>query len=310
MILDLPLAHIVLDAATADRGTPGLISDLMDRSTTRIVLMDHEGRLAVAEDGLAVVGPDPELTEGRLLVFLGYAREDSGLEGAEDRAAYLLAIGAALAEFEYYDGRSVVTTALSDPIRAVGVSAVAIANWHRFYPRCGSCGEMSEVRAAGWVRYCPACRMEHFPRTDTAVIMAVLDAEDRVLLAHAAHFPERRYSVIAGYVEPGESLESAVVRETLEEVGLTVTDLDYRGSQPWPFPRSLMCSYTARVEGCPVPVVDGEELTDAGFYSREDFAEAVTSGALRPPGPAAVAHAMLTEWYGAPLPMPPSDPAR
>jgi NAD+ diphosphatase len=108
--------------------------------------------------------------------------------------------------------------------------------------------------------------------------------------------------MVAGYVEPGESLEHAVVRETREEVGLEVTTVTYRGSQPWPFPRSLMFAFEATVAGTPAPLADGVEITDARFFTRAELAVAVASGEVTLPGAASVAHGLLEHWYGGPAP--------
>src|SRR5690606_24374847 len=110
---------------------------------------------------------------------------------------------------------------------------------------CARCGARTDVVQAGWVRSCPGCGADHYPRTDPAVIMAVEDPEGRLLLGRQATWPERRFSTLAGFVEPGESLESAVRREVAEETGVQVGAVDYRGSQPWPFPSSLMLGFRA-----------------------------------------------------------------
>jgi NAD+ diphosphatase len=128
------------------------------------------------------------------------------------------------------------------------VQAVALANWHAVHTHCARCGTPTEVTAAGHVRQCPADGSQHFPRTDPAVIMPVVDAADRLLLARGATWPLGRMSTVAGFVEPGESLEQAVRREVREEVGIEIGAVDYLGSQPWPFPSSLMVGFIAHAE--------------------------------------------------------------
>ena len=128
--------------------------------------------------------------------------------------------------------------------------AAALLNWHRRHGFCSVCGSASEVREAGLLRVCPACGAEHHPRTDPVVIMLVVDAAlDRVLLGRQPSWPAGRYSALAGFVEPGESLEDAVAREVLEESGVEVTGARYVSSQPWPFPSSLMLGFEASLRG-------------------------------------------------------------
>lgn len=293
MILDLPLAHSELDADTAARTEQGLIERLRGEPGTRVVLVDDIGAIALRGAGLDVVSAAAHTPrEDTLLVYLGR----SG-----DGAAHLLAVGPRLGGHAYHDLRTVMAD-MPPADRGIAVPAVAVANWHRSHAFCPRCGHQTEVGAAGWVRSCGECRTEHYPRTDPAVIMAVVDGADRLLLAHARHFSAGRYSMVAGYVEPGESLEHAVVRETREEVGLEVTAVTYRGSQPWPFPRSLMFAFEAMVAGTPAPRVDGVEITDARFFTRAELAAAVASGELALPGAASVAHRLLEHWYGGPVP--------
>ena len=296
VILDFPLARAVLDASTPERARVGLIDELLAEPGTRLLLMDGDGRIAVGQNSLEIRTPEVWHPNGRFVVFLGRPLPGIGLEGE----AYLLVIGEPLPGLEYRGGRE-VSLRLAEPQRGLAVAASAIANWHRLYPRCGTCGGETEVVHSGWVRHCPVCAIDHYPRTDPAVIMAIHDADDRVLLAHSSLFPPKRYSLLAGYVEPGESLEQAVVRETLEEVGVHITRVEYRGSQAWPFPRSLMLTFDAWVEGRPEVIPDGDEITDARFYSREDLARAIASGDVQLPMEGAAARTMLEAWNGGPF---------
>ncbi|WP_255303687.1 NAD(+) diphosphatase [Georgenia sp. 311] len=197
---------------------------------------------------------------------------------------------------------------LCDRDTGLATTAVALAAWHERNPRCPRCGEATEVVEGGWVRRCLVDHSLHYPRTDAAVIMAVVDAADRLLLGHAAHWPQRRYSTLAGYVEPGESLEAAVRREVAEETGVVVGDVRYVGSQPWPFPCSLMTAFRAQVaEGAGTDVVvDGVELTAARFFSREELGAAVADGEVHLPTRTSIARALIEDWFGGPLPQPPA----
>jgi NAD+ diphosphatase len=181
------------------------------------------------------------------------------------------------------------------------VTALALANWHGAHPRCSRCGTATEAIEAGWVRQCPACGGQHFPRTDPAVIMTVTDDEDRLLLGRQAAWPPRRYSTLAGFVEPGEPLEAAVRREVYEEAGIEVGEVTYLGSQPWPFPSSLMFGFTARALTTHLQP-DGDELAEARWWTREEFTRDLASGAVLPPGPLSISAWLITQWYGRPLP--------
>ncbi|NNH07912.1 NAD(+) diphosphatase [Cellulomonas fimi] len=194
----------------------------------------------------------------------------------------------------------VVGAALSARDAGLATAAVALDAWHARHPRCPRCGAVTVSVQAGWVRRCVADGSEHYPRTDPAVIMAVLDEQDRILLAHAAAWPAGRWSTLAGFVEPGESLEHAVRREVAEETGVVVGDVEYRGSQPWPFPASLMVAFRARARSTAV-TADGVEVLDARWFSRDDLRAAVAAGEVVPPGPASIARALVEDWLGEPL---------
>jgi NAD+ diphosphatase len=179
--------------------------------------------------------------------------------------------------------------------------ARALMLWRQRNRYCGRCGAPTHAESAGHVMTCtdPACATEHFPRLDPAIIVLVTDGE-RALLGRQAAWPAGRYSTIAGFVEPGESLEDAVVREVLEETGVRVQDAEYHSSQPWPFPSSLMIGFTARAAPDAVPRAD-EELEDARWFTREQIA----SGTPGLPPPQSVSLRLIEDWYdsGSPVPL-------
>jgi len=187
--------------------------------------------------------------------------------------------------------------------RELAATAVAITTWHANHPHCAVCGDPTESRKGGWVRFCERDQKEHYPRTDPAVIVAITDPEDRILLAHASYWSSRRFSHLAGYVEPGESFEQAAHREVFEESQLVVTDLAYVASQPWPFPASIMVGFTASVED-PAFVLDQDEISDAMFVSRQELVALVADGTviLAPHG--SIARRLLEDWYGGVVPEP------
>ncbi|GGP88434.1 NAD(+) diphosphatase [Streptomyces roseolilacinus] len=186
---------------------------------------------------------------------------------------------------------------------ALMAHAVALENWQRLHRFCSRCGERTVIAAAGHVRRCPACGAEHYPRTDPAVIMLVTDEHDRALLGRQVHWPEGRFSTLAGFVEPGESIEQSVVREVYEEAGVTVGEVRYVASQPWPFPSSLMLGFTARATSSEIEV-DGDEIEEARWFSREELRAAFESGEVLPPYGISIATHLIETWYGRPLPRP------
>lgn len=324
----LPLSRYTVDRDGAARADPTLLSRLVGDGATRVVLV-HGGRVAVTPDRRALdVRPADELTlrdglpghdptpDGRpggpplLVAYLGVdadarflacvlsesvgeERDFAGLSAADDPRATAL-VWASLRD---------VGADLGDRDAGLAATAVALAAWHARHTRCPRCGEPTEPEQAGWSRRCLADATLHYPRTDPAVIVAVTDDVDRLLLAHAAYWPAGRYSVVAGFVEPGESLEAAARREVAEETGLEVDALTYEGSQPWPFPSSLMLGFRARVTGGQLGV-DGEEVTEARFVSRTDLRALVDAGDVLLPYRSSIARALIEEWYGARLPGP------
>jgi len=186
------------------------------------------------------------------------------------------------------------------PARDAGLMthAVALANWHAVAGYCSRCGAATEPAAAGHTRRCVADGTEHFPRSDPAVIMLVTDPDDRGLLARNAQWPERRVSILAGFVEPGESAEQAVVREVFEETGLVVERVRYVGSQPWPMPHSLMLGFRAHAAGGQQIRVDINEIAEARWFSRAELRAAIERGEIRLPPPVSIAHQIISSWYG------------
>jgi len=182
--------------------------------------------------------------------------------------------------------------------KAAGMLAFAraMANWHATNRYCGACGAPTRVRDAGWLRCCtaPSCGREHFPRMDPAVIMRVT-YRDRILLGRQAAWPPLWYSVLAGFVEPGESLEDAVRREVREEVGVTVTRVRYDSSQPWPFPQSLMLGFSAVAVDDAIRC-DGRELEDARWFDRAQIQAARDAGTLRLSPKASISRHLIDSW--------------
>jgi NAD+ diphosphatase len=186
---------------------------------------------------------------------------------------------------------------LSDNDAAIATTAVALHQWHRNHTHCSRCGAETVNALAGWERHCVVDASAHYPRTDPAVIIAIVDDADRLLLARQTIWPAKRYSIVAGYVEPGETAEHAVHREILEEVHLRVHTLEYLGSQPWPFPASLMLCYRAHAIGSDFRV-DGVEIEHALWVTRDELAAKVRSGELLLPSKVSIARRAIEHWHG------------
>jgi NAD+ diphosphatase len=179
---------------------------------------------------------------------------------------------------------------------SLAVQAVGLSRWHQTHGFCTRCGAATEVIKAGHSRMCPSCGTEHFPRTDPAVIMLITDGADRAVLGRQPAWPAGYFSTLAGFVEPGESLVDAVRREVLEEVGIVVGDVAYLGSQPWPFPSSLMLGFHGVAETFDI-VVDGEELEEARWFTKREITELTASGELMLPPSVSISRWLVEQWH-------------
>lgn len=259
-------------------------------------------RLATDHPVLASAAPSP--------IFLG--REDGGVVMAHDLSDWVPdgVDPAALAGFsdrseqqhpglpagDVFAELRAVMTRLTPRDAELAATARAVQGWHDGHGFCARCGVASVITQAGWQRDCPACGAHHFPRTDPVVIMAVMHG-NRMLMGRSPGWPDRMYSLLAGFIEPGETIEAAVRRETFEEAGIRVGAVRYVASQPWPFPASLMLACAADAETETI-TVDPHELEDALWISREDMAQ-VFAGTHPQIGPArkgAIAHHVLSLW--------------
>ena len=320
---DLPLARATVDRRADRRAAPGLVADLLALESTRIVLV-HSGLVATTDSGGALALD--LLAPSALDQERPAARARTG--GPEDRWLYLGSDGAAsylglvltvtAAPAVDAEGSAVDATAelvasrtwshlrkigavLSARDAGLATTAIALAAWHESHPRCPRCGALTEVVQAGWVRRCLVDASEHYPRTDPAVIMAVVDDADRLLLGHGSAWAAGRMSTLAGFVEPGESIEAAVRREVGEEVGIEIGAVEYRGSQPWPFPASLMLAFLAHATTTTI-AIDGVEITGARWFTRAELAGAAAAGDVTLPMRASIARVLVEEWFGAELP--------
>jgi len=272
---DLSLARGTLDRAGLRRRDPDLLRLLLKDPSTRIVeLVGGRAQVIESDRDCALLLRSPEEQDAfRLTVFLGQDGHGTAYVGLVG------AIGDAQDPSGTAPWRTLreVGVLLSDRDAGMFATLQGLANWHASHTHCPSCGAPTEPDQAGWIRRCTQDGTEHYPRTDPAVIMAVTDAADRLLLARNPNWPQGRLSVLAGFVEPGESLEAAVAREVFEEVGVVVEQVRYLGNQPWPFPSSLMVGFTARAID-PTLHLDQEEIVEAVWASREELREMVLAG--------------------------------
>jgi NAD+ diphosphatase len=212
--------------------------------------------------GPAELGIEPVRT-----LYFGYLREESG--AARDCYAAELAADAPLPEGMLADGLRQLHPALGDVLWGVAGRAVQILAWDRTHQYCGQCGAQTESAVHERAKRCPRCGLVAYPRISPAIIIAVVRQTDqgpRILLARNHRFPPGRYSVLAGYVEPGESLEECAHREVCEEVGIRIKEMRYFGSQPWPFPNSLMIGFTAQYDGGEIRLEESE-IAEAEWFS-------------------------------------------
>jgi NAD+ diphosphatase len=300
---DLALSRGEVDRSTARRGdTEWLAATWADPGT----------RVLVVEDGQAPIRFDDGGHHAEL-VFVPPARAPGGVRfllGVDAGGVVYFGVAGPLPRPDAGEnpgsGAQVISLRQAGPLlsdRDAGLmtEAVALANWHAVHRHCPRCGAVTEPVLAGHCLRCVNDGSEHFPRLDPAVIMLVTDPDDRCLLARNAMWPERRVSILAGFVEPGESAEQAVAREVREETGITVGDTRYVGSQPWPMPHSLMLGFRARATGNLEITVDADEIAEAYWFSREELRASIASGEIRLPPPVSIAHRIIESWYGSDL---------
>jgi NAD+ diphosphatase len=271
-----------LDRAPENRRDPDWLASRRADSRARSVQLSERG--VWIADGRLLLGP-PDGSE----VFLGlagstplFASDVGAAEPSDGRPAGLRDAAAELPAEE----------------AALAAYAAALLSWHRRHSFCANCGAATDVVDAGHERRCPVCEAHHFPRTDPVVIVRATDARDRLLLGRSPHWPPRRYSLLAGFVEPGETLEEAVRREVQEESGIVLSEVSYLASQPWPFPSSLMLGFAARAEPGEPHTAD-DELEDVRWFERSEVEEAASGrGDLLLAPPYAIARKLIDGWLG------------
>lgn len=294
-----------------DAGEP-LSARLAARSQGRVLPIWRGKPLIAAGQGLAWVEPDhPVLGDAGLEVFLGLDDRGGGLFAA-DLSGWQPDPGEPAVEPGFFDASAQrhpalpadaafvelrgAMTALSPLEAEAAATARSLLGWHASHGFCSACGQRSNAVQAGWQRTCPACGTHHFPRTDPVVIMLVLRG-NRLLIGRSPGWPEGMYSCLAGFVEPGETVEAAVRREVHEETGITVGPVRYMASQPWPFPSSLMLGCRAEATNDEIRI-DPAELEAALWITREEMVRVMAGNhpLIRAPRPGAIARSLVERW--------------
>ncbi|AVG24481.1 NADH pyrophosphatase [Pontimonas salivibrio] len=303
----LALSRAKLDRDAPSRAIPGLIDRLWADPDTKVVSAWRGEVLVERAEGLRLDYRSPEsLPRPTTVIYLG-----KSVESDEE-----LTVGTAVLAALYQDDEALGLEpdtslwvsgrtsghALGDRDAGVLVEALALANWHSAHKFSPATGEPLLSDSAGWVLVDQNSGKSVFPRTDAAIIVLITDRDDRIVLGSNALWETQRYSLLAGFVEPGESLEAAVAREVFEESGLSVKNPQYVGSQPWPFPASLMVGFTAQLDHDATGPLqpDGTEIIDLRWFSRQELFDSLDQVVL--PGPTSIARAMIEHWYGEKLP--------
>lgn len=290
-----PLAGAGIDRAADERAEPGLLDHVRADPAARVLVVVGDTAPLSAPDTLHWVAPSA-VPDGGEWAFLG--------RGPDGVALLLTA-------FSEADGRAFDAPAGWGSLRVIGgglgehdatafVTALSLGRWLVDGRFCPACGSLLMLADAGWSRRCPACGRQHFPRTDPAVIVAIRSARDPdlLLLGSNAMWGANRFSCFAGFAEAGESLEATVRREIWEESGIRVASVQYRGSQAWPYPRSLMVGFLATAVDDEAARPDGEEIVAVRWFTRAEIGAALAGhGDVVLPGRASIAHRLISDWH-------------
>ena len=285
--LKLPLAAAEVDRAAHLRSDETYLSKAFADGQ---VLIFFDEKFAVVENQVLFL-------KGSTLG--GYQSQTDYFLGVKDSKAFFIR-HLATATDEKFEFKTLRQIGAYLSARDIGltVHGQGLANWHQKHPRCSICGGQTIVVLGGAVRRCVDDQSEHYPRTDSAIIVLVKDNQDRILLGRQKVWPKHRFSTFAGFVEPGESFENCVVREVAEEAGVQVSEINYLGSQPWPFPASLMIAFEAITTTPQLARPDGDEIEEIKWFTRADMKAAIENKSLILPLEISVARQMIKAWYG------------
>jgi len=304
-----------LDRVAERRDDSAFLASLADHGDAQVVLIGRDMPILKRDASRSILFPYAELAalgSAKFEALLGLDARgapvfaarlpDEAIEQRDDQSDGFLdrrvLVVPGRDDLELVDLRSLATQGLFPPeALALLGTAKAVLDWHARHGFCAQCGQPTRVTAAGWRRECDACKAQHFPRTDPVVIMLAIDG-DKCLLGRQRRFPKGMYSALAGFVEPGETIEEAVRREILEESGVETGQVKYVASQPWPFPSSLMIGCLALATNIQVRI-DTQELEDARWFDREEIRsmfEKRHPDALLAPNRMAIAHHLVKYW--------------
>lgn len=308
--LALPQTGHRIDRHDADRHREDWLAEVWRRPGTRVLRVAGDRVRRTADGARPVLEPARgELPDGA--VYLGEvpaADLDADLDDdLADASGGVHVVAVEEPEDDHADAAAEMVSTIMlrrDAAELAAVDAglltqaVAILAWHRGAGFCTACAAATEIRSSGWMRVCPQCGAQSFPRTDPAVITAVVDRDDRLLLGSAVRWDASRYSTFAGFVEAGESVEQAVAREVAEEAGVDVVEVRYLGSQSWPFPRSLMLGHLAVADDAERAVADREEIRHVRWFTREELAAETAAGRIGLPPRSSISRALIEHWHG------------
>lgn len=295
---DLPLARFTVERAAHLRSDANWFEAAWSAENTRVLVV-HELKIPVTDE-LSIIWVKPDAIH----LAPEVAKANAALLGADDDHTYIAIMNNALElhDVTFASLRS-VGAQLSATDVGLATAATALATWHQGHRFCARCGAETSVSAAGWSRYCEVDAAEQYPRTEPAMIVAVEDLTGRILLGRRREWPEGWLSTLAGFVEAGESCEAAVIREVYEESGIHVDlqSLRYMGSQPWPFPASLMLAYRAIATSTEVSLLD-DEMTEVKWFTKAELQEACLNKTLSLPSQVSIAFRLIQSWYGEDIP--------
>lgn len=296
-VLKLPLASEAVDRSGELRTKPDELAKLWKSAR---ILHFASGKFRVKESNeldfqsaeqIAQLRKDAKFAYGEEL-FLGIDHGISYFAWCSDAIDF-----ESFETLENYQTLRTLGDFLSQLEMGLAIHSQAIANWHHTHQFCARCGAPTLSANGGSLRKCSSDGSEHYPRTDGAVIVLVKDEKDRVLLGRQKIWPEKRFSCFAGFVEPGESFEQTVLREVFEECAVKVDEINYLGSQPWPFPASIMISFSALATNPAAAKADGEEIEEIIWLTREEMSAAIANQSLTLPPGMSVARKMIEFWY-------------
>lgn len=297
-----PLARSELERDYLARLRPELFDELWAEPSTRVLAM-YDSRVLATNTPTLKLFETNQVPSANLRVYLGRAKAES--EFVSMGGAIVLAVlnENSAKQLESDDSKWLALRSIGGFLSALDAGiftqSLALANWHQSHQHCPGCGTPTVIEQGGWVRRCLKDDRELYPRLDPAIIVAIIDDRDRILLGSQRSWDEKRWSVLAGFVEPGESLEAAVIREMREESGLEVSNPQYIFSQSWPYPLSLMLGFVARAASEQPLSPDGDEIARLQWFTRERLSEQASQMLL--PNYSTISRALIEHWYGAKL---------